>query len=121
MAAVVVLPDPCRPTSIRATGGRPPRSSLGDSPAQEAGELLVDDLDHLLGRGEGTQHLFAHGPLPDPLDEGLGDLVIDVGLQQGQPHLPQGLPHLGLGEVPLAFELLKDLGQLVGESVKHII
>jgi len=74
----------------------------------------MDDLHHLLGRGEGTHHLFAHGPLPDPLDEGLGDFVVDVGLQQGQAHLPQGLLHLGLGELAVALQLLEDLGQLVG-------
>ena len=32
LAAVVVLPEPCRPTSIRATGGLPLKSSRGDSP-----------------------------------------------------------------------------------------
>ena len=99
---------------------RPPRQvQLGGFPAQERGELLVDDLDDLLGRRQGPEHFLTYGPLPDLLDEALGDLVIDVGLQQGKPHLPQGLGHLGLGEVPPAFELLKDLGQLVGESVKH--
>jgi len=81
LAAVVVLPEPCRPTNMRATGGFPERSSLG-IPRQERGQLLVDDLDHLLGRSEGFEHLFPHGPLPDLLDKTLGDLVIDVGLEQ---------------------------------------
>ena len=38
----------------------------------------------------------------------LGDLVIDVGFQQRQTHLAQGLPHLGLGELAVAFQLLED-------------
>ena len=36
LAAVVVFPDPCRPTSMMATGGRPDRSSLGASPPRSA-------------------------------------------------------------------------------------
>ncbi len=80
----------------------------------------MDDLHHLLGRGQGPHHLFAHRPLPDAVDEDLGHLVVDVGLQQGQAHLAQGLAHLGLAELAVAFQAFEDLGQFVGESVKHL-
>ena len=91
-----------------ATGGLPLRSSRGDSPPRSVGEFLVDDLDDLLGRGQRPHDLFPHRPLPDALDEGLGDLIVDVGFQQRQAHLAQGLAHLGLGELAPAFELLED-------------
>ena len=80
----------------------------GRLPAQECGELLVDDLDDLLGRGQRPHDLFPHRPLPDALDEGLGDLIVDVGFKQSQAHLAQGLAHLGLIELAPAFQLLED-------------
>ncbi len=86
----------------------------GRLPAQQRRQLLVDDLDDLLGRGQRPHDLFPHRPLPDALDEGLGDLIIDVGFEKRQAHLAQGLPHLGLGELAPAFELLEDGVQLVG-------
>ncbi len=91
-----------------ATGGLPLKSSRGDSPPNERGEFLVDDLDDLLGRGQRPHDLFADRPLPDALDKGLGDLVVDVGFEQGQADLAQGLAHLGLVELAPAFELLED-------------
>ena len=68
----------------------------------------MDDLDDLLGRGQRPHDLFADGPLPDALDKRLGDLVVDVGLEQRQAHLAQGLAHLGLVELAPAFQLLED-------------
>ena len=51
MAVVVVLPEPCRPTIMMATGGggiEVDRLGLG---AQHRDQLVVDDLDdHLAGR-----------------------------------------------------------------------
>ena len=85
----------------------PLKSSRGDSPPEQRGEFLVDDLDDLLGRGQRAHDLFPHGPLPDALDEGLGDLVVDVGFKQRQAHLAEGLPNLSLGELAPAFQLLE--------------
>jgi hypothetical protein len=68
----------------------------------------VNDLDDLLGRGKRPHDLFAHSPVLDALDKGLGDLIIDVGFQKRQAHLAQGFLHLGLVQLAPAFELLED-------------
>ena len=50
--------------------------------AEHLDQLVVDDLDDLLGRVEALEDLLADRPLADPLDEALGDLEVDVGLEQ---------------------------------------
>ena len=71
------------------------------SPPHEGDELLVDDLDDLLGGGQTLKDGGAHRPLGHRVHKLLGDLVVDVRLQQGQADLPHGgldvlLPQLAL-------------------------
>ena len=67
LAAAVVLPEPWSPAS-RITE-RCPSSSSAASGAHQLGQLVVDDLDDLLARGEALEHLLAERALADPLDE----------------------------------------------------
>ena len=72
-----------------------------DLPPHEGDELLVDDLDDLLGGGQTLKDGGAHRPLGHRVHKLLGDLVVDVRLQQGQADLPHGgldvlLPQLAL-------------------------
>ena len=71
---------------------------LGLTAAHEGGELLVDDLHHLLAGGEALQHFGAHSPLLDPGAEILGHLIVDVRFQQGHADLAHGGVDVGLGE-----------------------
>ena len=64
--------------------------------AHEGGELLVDDLHHLLAGGEALQHFAADGPLLDLGAEILGHLVVDVRFQQGHADLAHGGVDVGL-------------------------
>ena len=57
----------------------------------QRGQLLLDDLDDHLGGGEAFHHLLAHGPLAHSGNEVLGDLVVDVGFQQGQADFSHGV------------------------------
>ena len=76
----------------------------------------MDDLDDLLGRGERPHHLFAHGPLLDPVDEGLGDLVIDVGLESARRTSRRASPTWASVSLPWPFSFLKAAANL---SVKR--
>ena len=44
---------------------------------------------------------------------------MDVGIQQGQAHLPQGVGDIGLGEPSVTTEVLEGLLKLVGKTGKH--
>ena len=50
-------------------------------PTQQSHELVVDDLDDLLSRGEAAQHHLASGLFPHSFEEAAGYLEIDIGLE----------------------------------------
>ena len=87
--------------------------------AHQRGQLLVDDLDdHLRGR-QALHHILADGALRDALCEVLRNLVVDVGLEQGEAHLAHGLLDVGLGELALVFQFFKRIAELVGKTFKR--
>jgi hypothetical protein len=67
--------------------------------AHQRGELVVDRLDHGLARVEGLRDLLAGEALPQRGGELLDDLEVDVGLEQGEANLAEGLVHVVLGEL----------------------
>ena len=77
---------------------------LGLTAAHEGGQLLIDDLHHLLAGGEALQHLAAHGPLLDLGAEVLGHFIVDVRLQQGHADLAHGGVDVGLAEAAALFQ-----------------
>ena len=89
LAAVVVLPEPCRPTSIRTVGLARRASSWWRSPAEDVDQLVVDDLDDLLAGLDPVEHVGADRLLADVGHEVLDDLEVDVGLEQGEADLAQ--------------------------------
>ncbi len=50
--------------------------------------------------------------------EVLGDLVVDVGFQQGHPHLAHGGFDVGLGQLAVAAQLFEHTGKAVGQRFK---
>ena len=77
--------------------------------AQRGDKFLVDDFDHLLAGGQALHHLRADGPLPHPVDKVLDHLEVNIGLQQGQPHLTQPLVNVLLRQPPLIAQQTKYL------------
>ena len=55
--------------------------------AECADQLLVDDLYDLLARVQAGVDLFTHRPFPDPGEQVLGDVEVDICFEQSQPHL----------------------------------
>ena len=87
MAAVVVLPEPCRPASMITVGGRPANASR-ESPAPiSATSSSWTILTTCWPGREALQHLRAERPLAHARDEVLHDLEVDVGLEQREADL----------------------------------
>ena len=66
-----------------------------------------------------SDELDADGPLADPVEHPAHDLEVDVGLEQGDPDLPQDLVDVGLAEAALAPQAGEDRVEPVGEGVEH--
>ena len=88
--------------------------------AEDRDELLVDDLDDLLGGVQRLADLLAARPLLDRVDELADHRQRDVGLEQGDPDLARGRVDVGLGEAALAAEVLEGLGEPVGERGEQV-
>ena len=86
-------------------GGVLANAQLPGLAAEDADELLVDDLDDLLGRVQRTGDLGALGALLDAGDEVAHDGQRDVGLEQREPDLAGGGVDVGVGEPTLATEV----------------
>ena len=93
-----------------ACASRPPR--MRD-------ELLVDDLDDLLGGVERLADLGAEGALAHRAGELLDDGQRDVGVEQGEPDVADRRVDVGLREPALAAQVLEGRGQAVGQGCKH--
>jgi len=70
--------------------------------AEDADQLLVDDLDHLLRGIQRGGDLGALGPILDARHEGTHHRQRNVGLQEGQPNLARRGVDIGVGQPPLA-------------------
>jgi len=80
--------------------------------AEQLHQFVVDDLDDLLPGLNALDDLLPERLGPDALDEVARDLEVDVGLQQGLPHLPEGRAGVGLADLAQAPQIPKDLLQL---------
>ena len=117
-AAVVVLPEPWRPTS-EITAGLPCRWNVRSPADSSVDELVVDDLHDLLARAQAGQDLRADRLLADPADEVLHDLEVDVGLEQRQPDLAHRRIDVGLADAAAAGQAGERLAQSIAEGVEH--
>ncbi len=79
---------------------------------EQVHQLVVDDFDDLLSRLNALDDLLAEGFDFDALDEIPGDLEVHIGLQQGQPHLAQGIAGVGLGDFAEAAQVLESVLEL---------
>ena len=93
---------------------QPPRLA-----AEDRDELLVHDLDDLLRGVQRLRHLRARGAFLDPRDELPHHGQRDVRLEQGDANLAGGRVNVGLGQPSLAAQRGEDLGQPIGERLKH--
>ena len=116
-AAVVVLPEPCRPASRidRELPEREPGLAL----AHQSRELVVDDLHDLLARRQALEDLLAKRLLADPSDEVADDGEVDIGLEQREADLAHRARDRLLVELSLLPKVAEGALQLVGQAVEH--
>ena len=89
--------------------------------AEDRDELLVDDLDDLLGRVQRPRDLFAQRARLDRGDELAHDRQGDVGLEQGDANLARNRVDIGLGEAAFAAQSGEDGREPVSEGVEHAL
>ena len=82
-------------------------------------ELVADDFDDLLGGVEGGGDLGAEGLGADVLDDFAGDVEVDVGLEEGDADLAEGVVDVFVGEGALAAQVFEAALELFGEVLKH--
>ena len=104
---------------MMTVGGRLANRMRPGLAAEDGDQLVVDDLDDLLGGVERGGDLGVAGPLLDRGHEVLDHRQVDVGLEQRTPDLAGGLVDVGLGEAALAAEALERRRQAILQSVEH--
>ncbi len=70
-------------------------------------QFIMHNLDDLLSRGDAVENLLSERPLLRLLNEILGDLVVDVGFQQRQPHLAQRIGNVLLRQLAVPAQVLE--------------
>ena len=75
--------------------------------AEDVDEFVVDDFYDLLGGREGGGDLFADGAVSDVLHEVGDDGEVDVGLEEGETDLAEGVGDVLVGDGALAAEGLE--------------
>ena len=86
-AVVVVLPEPCRPTIMIATGGTRIEIDGLAVGAERGDEFVMDDLHHHLAGRHRLDHGGADRLLADLVGEAADHVERDVGLEQRAAHL----------------------------------
>ena len=91
----------------------------GGVAAEDVEELVVDDFDDLLGGGEGGGDLPPMALVADVVDDVGDDGEVDVGLEEGEADLAEGVGDVFVGDGALAAEGLEGALELVAEVFKH--
>ena len=79
----------------------------------------MDDLDDLLAGGNTLGDTAAERLGLDIIDEFFGDVVVDVGFKQGDPHLAKRVRDVSLGQLAVTAQVLENLLQFAGERFEH--
>ena len=92
---------------------------LARGAAHQLGQLVGDDLHHLLAGVELADHVGAERPLLDRVGEALDDLEVDVGLEQREADLAHRGGDVVLGQRAAPADVGERRLELLGERVEH--
>jgi hypothetical protein len=87
--------------------------------AEQRHQLVVDDLDHLVGGRERGEHVLADRLRLHTLDEAAHDLEVDVGLEECNADFAECGLDVVLGQPAVAAQLVEDALQSCAEAVEH--
>ena len=88
-------------------GRRPFEADVRGRAAHELGQLVAHDLGEHLPGFHGFQHVLTQRLLLHRVGEGLGHLVVDVGVDERPADLLERLGDVDLGDAPFALEYLE--------------
>ncbi len=115
---VVVLPEPCRPTIIQTEGGREAKSGLGLL-AEQLEQFVADDLEDLLIGRKLQQDFGAQRLGANVGEQFVGDVHVDVAIEQGFANADQRGVQVLFGELALAAQVLEDALEFLCKVFKH--
>jgi len=92
---------------------------LGGSAAEEGDEFVLKDFDDLLAGRDAAQDVFAEGFFFYPGDEVFGDLVVDVGVEQGQPDFAEGIGDVLFADASLTAKVLEYVLKFIRKPAEH--
>ena len=119
LAALVVLPEPCRPAIRTTVGGRPAKVIFSVSPPRMRVSSALTILTTCWLGSSACDRVAPIASVADAGDDVAGDADVDVGLEQGGADLPHDLVDVGLGQAALAAQPLDDALEADGEVVEH--
>ena len=119
MAAVVVLPAPCRPARRIVVGGFCAYARPESVDPSSSVELVVDDLHDLLAGRHALADVLPERALAHVRDERLDDIEVDVGLEQREPHLAHCARKRFLVDDPAPADVAERALEPVAECVEH--
>ena len=82
----------------------PLQVQAGGFAAKQLHELVVNNLNHLLGRAHALKHLLPKALFAHAFHKVFNDLEVDVRLKQGKAHLAQASLHIFFGKLPAPAE-----------------
>ena len=82
--------------------------------AHQRGQFVADDFGHHLPRFDRLQHVLSESLLLDLVGKRLGDLVIDIGIDERTTNLFERLRNIYLGNTPFAFENFERPFEFIG-------
>src|SRR5262249_4225312 len=82
-------------------------------------QLVIDDLDDLLARIDPAYDFLADCLLGDTLDEGIGNIEVDVAIEQRGADLGQALADVGFGKPAATAQLLESVAQTALIAFEH--
>ena len=119
--AVVVFPDPWRP-SRRMTRGMRLRRRQPPAVSPKSASISSRTMrTTCCGRRQALQNLLIDRAIAYPVDEGLDDLEIDVGLEQRHPDLAERRLDGRFRQPDFAAERAKYSLEAVAERFKHVV
>ncbi len=86
---------------------------------QHLHQAVIDDLDHLVGRLDRTDHRLAGGRHARLVDEFAHHRQGDVGFKQGHAHLAHGLVHVLLGQHAPARKPVENVREPLVQTFEH--
>ena len=101
------------------TAGLPVSDDVGRLAAEQRHQLVAHDARDFLRRRELLRDLRPDRALLDLLGEVADDGQGHVGLEQGEPDLPEGLLEVVVGQVAFAPKLLEDTLHPLRQTFEH--